>query len=139
MFPCGTSEFDGHFVLDCFIDGGCMGFLNSLLRRKGPPTSPEPSKWLTYCALSLSERFDQLSHDQVIFLKTIRLSEGREQTLATLMKIATGESISPGVCFDAALLQILDALNAKSPNSPRNLEREFRQLMQFYMETTSQK
>lgn len=115
-----------------------MGFLKSLLRRKDPPTRPESSEWFTYCAFSLAERFDQLAHDQVIFLKAIRLSEDRERTLATLMKMATGESISPDICFDAALLQILDPLNAKSPHAPRNLEREFREVMRCYMDTISQ-
>lgn len=115
-----------------------MGFLKSLLRRKDPPTSPESSEWFTYCAFSLAERFDQLAHDQVIFFKAIRLSEDREVALATLMKIATGESISPGVCFDAALLQILDPLHAISPYAPRNFEREFRLVMRCYTDKTSQ-
>lgn len=114
-----------------------MGFLKSLLGRKNPPPIPESSEWFIYCAFSLAERFDQLAHDQVIFLKSIRLSDDRELVLDTLMKIATGESISPGVCFDAALLQILDPLNAKSPHAPRNLEQEFRQVMRLYTDTIS--
>jgi len=69
-----------------------------------------------YCGFSLAERLDQLSHDQVVYLKQLRFSDQRDETLGTLLKLATGETLRPGVTFEAAILQILDPLNAKSPS-----------------------
>jgi hypothetical protein len=87
------------------------------------------SDWQTYCGFSLAERLDQLTHDQVVYLKQLRYSEQRDDTLGALLKLATGQALHPGVTFEAAVLQILDPLNAKAPHEPGNLRREFRKLM----------
>jgi hypothetical protein len=106
-----------------------MSLLDSLFRRKNPkPVSPS-SDWQTYCGFSLAERLDQLTHDQVVYLKQLRFSEQRDETLGALLKLATGEVLHPGVTFEAAILQILDPLNAKAPHEPGTLRREFRKLL----------
>lgn len=106
-----------------------MSFLGSLFRRKKSKSVTPSTEWQTYCGFSLAERFDQLSHDQVVFLKQIRCSEHCDETLGALLLLATGETIRPGLSFEPAVLQILDALNAKAPHEPGNLKREFRKLM----------
>ena len=109
-----------------------MSLLDSLFRRKNPkPVSPS-SDWQTYSGFSLAERLDQLTHDQVVYLKQLRYSEQRDDTLGALLKLATGQALHPGVTFEAAVLQILDPLNAKAPHEPGNLRREFRKLMADY-------
>ncbi len=106
-----------------------MRFWDSLFRRKTSKSDTPSTEWQTYCGFSLAERFDQLDNDQVVFLKQIRFSDSRDETLTLLLMLATGETIAPGMDFEAAVLQILDALNAKAPHEPGNVRREFRKLM----------
>ena len=106
-----------------------MRFLHSLFRQKKSHAIQSKIQWETYCGFSLAERFDQLAHDQVVYLKQIRFSESRDETLSTLLTLATGETIPPVPDFEPAVLQILDALNAKAPHVPGSLKREFRKLM----------
>jgi hypothetical protein len=106
-----------------------MSLLDYLFRREKSKSVTPSTEWQTYCGFSLAERLDQLTHDQVVFLKQIRSSEQRDETLGALLELATGEALRPGVTVEAAILQILDPLNAKAPHEPGNLSREFRQLM----------
>ena len=106
-----------------------MKFLDSLFRRENPKPVTPSRDWQTYCGFSLAERLDQLTHEQVVYLKQLRFSEHRDETLGALLKLSTGETLRPGVTFEAAILQILDPLNAKAPHESGNLKREFRKLM----------
>ena len=65
----------------------------------------------------------------MVYLKQIRFSESRDETLASLLGLATGEALAPGVDFESAVLQILDSLNAKAPHEAGSLKREFGVLM----------
>lgn len=109
-----------------------MSLLKLIYRHRKRNHLLASKQWETYCVFSLAERLDQLSHDQVVLIKSIRGSEYRNEVLASLIYLSTGETLTTPLGFEQAVLQILDALNAMAPHDPGHLKSAFRKLIEEY-------